>query len=129
MAWNLTVAVPYENGQRIVCGKPHIDDDASVMVVPLELRSAPGTNYLLSRKVVTVRNGLCDRVVRVVPAVGGDASDKMSVQPNAIDVPTGFTTALAAWAGGGASSNSKRDALVSHLAAIGVIDTATFAGS
>lgn len=129
MPFNLTTPVTLENGQRIVAGRPTIDDDAQVMTVPLELRTGAATNYLVSRKVVTIRNGQCDRVVRATPAAGSDLGEKLEYQRNALTVATGFDQALAAWAGGGASAQGKRNALEAALAAIGVIDPATLAGS
>lgn len=131
MAHNLTANITIENGTRIVAGRPNIDDDAAVMTIPLELRTAPATNYLLSRRVVTIRNGLCDRVVRVTPAVGSDIAEKLGFERNALTIETGFDRALAAWAGGGATADGKRNALVAELAEsdFGVIDPTTLAGS
>lgn len=129
MAHNLTTNITVENGTRIVAGRPNIDDDREIMLVPLELRTAPATNYLVARRVVTIRNGACDRVSRVTPAAGSNIEEKFAFTPNALDVADGFARALAAWAGGGATADGKRNALVAELAAIGVIDPATLAGT
>jgi hypothetical protein len=131
MPHNLTTPIPLENGTRIYAARPEmIDDDNAVMVVPLELRTGAG-NFLIARRVVTIRNapGKSDRVARATPPSGSDIHEKFVRQVDALTIANGFTLALAAWAGGGATADGKRNALVAQLFALGVIDPTTLAGS
>lgn len=135
---SLAVNVLMENGTRLIAGRPVIDDDAKIMTVPVELRTLPATDYLISRRVLTIQNapvegqqggGPCDRVVRVVPPAGSNIEEKLSYQAGALLVPNGFDRALAAWAGGGAGAGGKRAALLAELgkADFGAVDPATLA--
>lgn len=129
MAHNLTTPITINNVTRIIAQRPDINDDTSVMTVPLEIRTTAGSDHVVGRKVVTIRNGLCDQLVRATPAAGMAVEDLVSVSVNALNLASGFTTALAAWAGGGASAGNKRTALEGALRTLGVIDPTTLAGS
>jgi len=118
----LTSAITIENGARLVMlTTPAINDEASTMTTTLDLRSPGGTNFLISRRVLTTRNGLCDMVQAIVPANGSNIEEKLGLTLNALTIADGFDQAIAAWAGGGATAAAKRRALLTTLLALGQI--------
>jgi hypothetical protein len=129
MAHNLTTPITIQNVTRIIALRPEINDDAGFMTIPLEVRTTAGSDLVVGRKVVTVRNGTSDKIVRATPVAGMALEDLVALQTNAASTPTGFTDALAAWAGGGAAAGSKRTALEGALRSMGVIDPTTLAGT
>ena len=130
MAHSLTTAITLPNITRLVVGRPTINDDDGVMHIPISLRTPGATDYVVDSIVVAIRNGLSDRLVRTAfPFPGMPIGGLVSIQTSAVSTPTGFTDAVAAWAGGGAGAGGKRTALEGALRTLGIIDPTTLAGS
>lgn len=131
-AFNLNPNITMENGARLLLGeRPRFNDAETEMSVVVELRTPNATNYLICRRVLTIRNGpaVSDKLVKNTPLVGGDHFDRLAVQSGVLTLASNIVTTLAAAFDGGNSPTNKRDALVAALVSAGVIDSVTLPGS
>lgn len=130
MPLNLTSGVTLPNIMRLVAQKPFIDDDNNFMSVPIQIRTNAGSDLFITTKTLNITNGKTDQMIRnPTPTPGTAVTDLILVIPGNILTPTGFTDALAAWVGGGASATSKRNALENALKAMGAVDQVTLAAT
>lgn len=131
MAYNLTTNITVPNLARLIAQRPNIDDDNNIMTVTIEVRTTAPTDFVIGYRSLYIRNGLSDRLVKnTAPTAGLQLLDALiTYQANGVSTPTGFTDAVAAWAGGGASATAKRNALEAALKTMGAFDQATLAGS
>lgn len=132
MAWNLNPNIAMESGNRLLVEKRPVFNDAETeMTVSIEMRTAGGTNYLICRRFVTVRNGpgKSDKLMKNTPPVGGDHGDRLRVEENALTLAADIVATLSAAFDSGGSANAKRDALMTALVAADVVDEGTLPGS
>jgi hypothetical protein len=122
---SITLTTPYalpSSGTRLLITSVRVDDDQQQGFATIELRSAPGTDYVISSQAVVIRNGLSDRVRRnVSPPAGTRIDEALALEQSAVSTPTGYTDAVAAWRGG-ATPAARRSALEAVALAAGWID-------
>lgn len=114
---------------------PNDPDTVNELHTIVELRSAQSTNRFYGRHTIRTRNfsagppaiGQSDRL-RVRPTTPGDPEEFVAgmsneavlhLQRDVLSLPTGFTTAFAAWRNGGV--NGRKGALLTELIALGQI--------
>lgn len=120
MPITLTTPVSVPNGTRLVVDKVRCDDEASEMTIVLQLRSPAGTDNVVSEKVLTIRNGSCDRVSRGVPGSLQGYAEFLSFGLAGLTVAAGYDNAVAIWRAG-TTPQARRNALEAHLLSVGYI--------
>ena len=124
---NLTTPVSLPNGTRLIISRVDIDDESSVVNVTFQMRSPLATDMLVSQKVIQVKNGLSDRLVRGGLPVGSSYDAAMIAIPGVQSTATGFTDAVNAWRAQ-ATANARKVALETLGLSAGWIDS-TLAGT
>jgi hypothetical protein len=129
MALTLTTPFTLANGTRLIITSARPDDDAQILNVSFELRTTvPGGDLVISRKEVSVRNGVSDRIKRnAAPAAGTMLFDLLLFEQQVLSTPTGYTDAINAWRAA-ATPAARRAALEALGLTAGWID-ASLAGT
>lgn len=108
---------------RILIAEARINDHDSnpEAYVTLELRTG-ATDFIVSTKTITVRNGSCDRVFFNSGAPPGTRIEEaLGYEGGALDLPAGYTDGLAAWRSG-ATKQARHDALLAWMRSVEIID-------
>jgi hypothetical protein len=122
---SLTLTTPYAlpNGTRLIVASARPDDDNQVLNMTIEMRSAPGTDIVVSTKSIAVRNGLSDRVKRnSAPVAGTMITEAMLFESQAVSTPTGYTDAMNAIRAAANTPTARRAALEAAGLTAGWID-------
>lgn len=121
MPINLTVPFAWPSGTRLVIDRVRSDEEVEVLTVVIQLRTPVASNHIGSEKVISIRNGLCDRISRnATPGALMRWDDFLIFEPAALTVAAGYTNAMNAWKAG-ATPAARRLALETHLLAAGYI--------
>ncbi len=122
---SLTLTTPYAlpNGTRLIVASARPDDDNQILNVTIEMRSAPGTDVVVSQKSLAIRNGLSDRVRRnSAPVAGTLITEAMLFDQAAVSTPTGYTDAMNAIRAAANTPAARKAALETAGLAAGWID-------
>lgn len=127
MPINLTTPFVIPNGARLVIDDVHPIERKSELVVVIQLRTPGATDNIISEKVLTIRNGVCDRVTRGTIAALQRFDDLLVFEPGALTVAAGYDNAMNAWKAG-ATIAARKTALETHMLSVGYIH-ATLTGT
>lgn len=123
----ITLATPVTPaaGTRVGIFTPAYEDEINgVYVVELQLRTASGTNQVISSTRVNVRNGRSDRIVRGSPVAGEPQAAFLKLERDVLATPTGYDQLVAA-VDAQTTKAAKRTAAEGVLVSLGVIDPTT----
>ena len=123
---NLTVTKALPNFTRWEVDDFQQLEKSGIGFISVRIYSAPATAYYLEKK-LTVRNGGRSDSIGYEATVGGDLADQLKVTPNAIDTPTGYDDAAAAFRSG-AGAGGRKNALEAWMLTTGIAQ-ASLAGS
>ncbi len=133
MAWNLTVNYSGggQNGNRIVFGTFHFDDDNLVCSFTADLKTTVGTNRQICRLNCYIADGISTVVSRQSsPGNNLDIGDATYyfIQSTR-STPTGYTDMKTAERAAANTPGARRTALEAHLFSAGHFDSVSLAGS
>ena len=118
----LTTPYAVQNGQRLLAAAVVPSDDRDTIALDVELRTAAGSDLVISRRRVVVRNGRSDRVSRAALPLGAAMEDALTVTQDVQPTPAGFTNAFNAWRAPG-NKAARSNALLAAGLADGWIDS------